>query len=181
MHGQKQFRRILTLGVRGWCETIFELEIFYVLSVFLILCFPLLKNPVGIVGTLVCMSLVFVRFISTLSRRWFSFVLFLVYVGGLLVLFMYICLIRRNYSFGLNISWVIFAAIVSVYLGDNVNEESYDNFRFLGGGNFDGGSELVESVNLSIFLFLGILLLIILLVVVRASGAGSLVVSNEKS
>nr|YP_004222138.1 NADH dehydrogenase subunit 6 [Berthellina sp. TLT-2006]ABK92218.1 NADH dehydrogenase subunit 6 [Berthellina sp. TLT-2006] len=155
------------------------MNFFYLLSVFLLFCFPLFKNPLSMMGILVCMSLSFVGFISILSSSWFSYVLFLVYVGGLLVLFMYICLINSNYSFNLSASWVLFFGIMSLYL--SIDSESHDNFRFLGGGNFNGGEELVELSNLSIFLFLGVVLLVMLLVVVRASGAGSIVVNNEKS
>nr|AAR21520.1 NADH dehydrogenase subunit 6 [Berthella plumula] len=154
------------------------MEIFCYLSMFLCLCFPLFKNPIMMVGVLVCMSLCFVGFISILSSSWFSYVLFLVYVGGLLVLFMYICLISSNYSFSINFSLVVFMAVMSLYL--SIDFSLYDNFQLLGAGNFSGGQELVELSNLSIFLFLGVLLLIMLLVVVRASGAGSLIVNNEK-
>jgi hypothetical protein len=53
--------------------------------------------------------------------------------------------------------------------------------KFLGGGRRGSGTRLVEGRNVSIFLFLVILLLGILLVVVRVSGVGSAIVVNEKS
>ena len=47
---------------------------------------------------------------------------------------------------------------------------------FLGASNFRGGQELAEENYLSLFLCLGVVLLLILLVVVRASGAGRILV-----
>lgn len=157
------------------------MRVFCGLSLCLLFCFPLFKNPVRIVSILVCISLSFVALFSIIRSRWFSYVLFLVYVGGLLVLFIYICLIRRNYSLGVKVNWIIFVSLASLYLTLDLNNFRGLRFRFLGSSNFRGGSELAETASLSVFLFLGVLLLIILLVVVKASGAGSLVVSNEKS
>lgn len=158
---------------------IFELSLICILSVFLLLCFPLFKNPVGMIGILVCIRLSFVSFISLVGSSWFSYVLFLVYVGGLLVLFIYICLIRSNYSFNVNMSWVGFFLFFSFLI--SFGGDYYWYWTFLGSRNHVGGQQLVEENNLSLFLFLGVVLLIMLLVVVRASGAGRVVVRNERS
>lgn len=53
--------------------------------------------------------------------------------------------------------------------------------KVLGFSTNECGASLVESRNVSIFLFLVILLLAILLVVVRVSGVGRAIVANEKA
>nr|AOQ30888.1 NADH dehydrogenase subunit 6 [Pleurobranchaea novaezealandiae] len=147
-------------------------------SVFFVLCLPLFQNPVGMAGILVCISLSFVSFIALTGSSWFSYVLFLVYVGGLLVLFMYICLVSSNHSFYVNSSWALFLLGLSFFISLKGDMNYY--LGFLGASNFSAGQELVEENYLSLFLFLGVVLLLMLLVVVRASGAGSILVSKMK-
>ena len=60
------------------------------------LSFPLFYRPVRIVGLLMTVRISLVGVLSLLGSFWYSYILFLIYVGGLLVLFIYICLVRRN-------------------------------------------------------------------------------------
>nr|YP_010373172.1 NADH dehydrogenase subunit 6 [Cadlina japonica]UPI11638.1 NADH dehydrogenase subunit 6 [Cadlina japonica] len=145
----------------------------------LILCFPLFKNPISMAGMVVAISLAMVSMISLFSSFWFSYVLFLVYVGGLLVMFIYICLVSSNYPFKLSMISVFCILIGSCLL--SLKSESASIFGFLGYSTWMGGEKLMESTNLSIFLFLAILLLVMLLVVVRISGAGCFAVNDEKN
>lgn len=145
----------------------------------LIFCFPLFKNPVRIAAMVVLIRIRVVSCISFFSSFWFSYVLFLVYVGGLLVIFIYICLVRRNYPFKLRFSGFIFAILRSLII--SFFRERSRAYRFLGQRTWVSGESLAEARNLSIFLFLAVVLLIILLVVVRVSGAGCFIVGNEKN
>nr|YP_010983242.1 NADH dehydrogenase subunit 6 [Hypselodoris whitei]WOK01424.1 NADH dehydrogenase subunit 6 [Hypselodoris whitei] len=145
----------------------------------LIFCFPLFKNPVSMVGMIVAISVLFVSFISLFSSFWFSYVLFLVYVGGLLVLFIYICLISSNYPFKFSINGLVFGLSISFLL--SMNSKGSLDPKFLGFSAWINGESLLESSNLSIFLFMAILLLILLLVVVRVSGPGCFSVGDEKN
>ena len=129
----------------------------------------------------VVIRLVVVSIISLFSRFWFSYVLFLVYVGGLLVIFIYICLVSSNYPFKFSVNGficIIFGScFISLIRGGSLIP------IFLGFRSWSSGERLLEIRNISIFLFLAVLLLIILLVVVRISGAGcfSSVERDEKS
>nr|YP_010373198.1 NADH dehydrogenase subunit 6 [Cadlina olgae]UPI11664.1 NADH dehydrogenase subunit 6 [Cadlina umiushi] len=145
----------------------------------LILCFPLFKNPISMAGMVIAISLTMVSMISLFSSFWFSYVLFLVYVGGLLVMFIYICLVSSNYPFKLSLVSMFCILIGSCFL--SLKSESPFIFGFLGHSTWMSGEKLMESTNLSIFLFLGILLLAMLLVVVRFSGAGCFTVNDEKN
>nr|YP_010373185.1 NADH dehydrogenase subunit 6 [Cadlina koreana]UPI11651.1 NADH dehydrogenase subunit 6 [Cadlina koreana] len=145
----------------------------------LILCFPLFKNPISMAGMVVAISLAMVSMISLFSSFWFSYVLFLVYVGGLLVMFIYICLVSSNYPFKLSLIGMSSILVGSCFF--SLKSESMLTFKFLGHSTWMSGEKLMESTNLSIFLFLAILLLVMLLVVVRISGAGCFTVNNEKN
>ena len=59
-------------------------------------------------AALVLLSGILVSTMAYVSRYWFSYVLFLVYVGGLLVIFIYVCLVRRNFPFKLRASRGVF-------------------------------------------------------------------------
>lgn len=144
-----------------------------------IFCLPLFKNPIRIAAIVVAISLLIVRVISLFSSFWFSYVLFLVYVGGLLVIFIYICLVRRNYPFKFRVRRLAFILLASY--GVSLRRERPYAPRLLGSNAWVGGEGLLDSRNISIFLFLAVLLLIMLLVVVRVSGAGCFSVSNEKN
>nr|YP_009271536.1 NADH dehydrogenase subunit 6 [Hypselodoris festiva]ANX10016.1 NADH dehydrogenase subunit 6 [Hypselodoris festiva] len=145
----------------------------------LISCFPLFKNPVGMVAMVVSISILFVGVISLFSSFWFSYVLFLVYVGGLLVLFIYICLVSSNFPFKFSMSGLTLALFISFLL--SMNNKSSMGSKFLGYSTWVNGNSLLESSNLSIFLFMAVLLLMMLLVVVRVSGPGCFTVENEKN
>nr|YP_010373159.1 NADH dehydrogenase subunit 6 [Aldisa cooperi]UPI11625.1 NADH dehydrogenase subunit 6 [Aldisa cooperi] len=145
----------------------------------LILCLPLMKNPISMAAMVVAISLVVVSIISMFSSFWFSYVLFLVYVGGLLVMFIYICLVSSNHPFKVSL-----VSVLCILFGSCVfsfNAENSIGYGFMGYGTWLGGEKLMENSNLSIFLFLAVLLLIMLLVVVRISGASCLTLNNEKS
>nr|YP_009378966.1 NADH dehydrogenase subunit 6 [Nembrotha kubaryana]ARI43839.1 NADH dehydrogenase subunit 6 [Nembrotha kubaryana] len=147
----------------------------------LVFCFPLFKNPISMAAMVVAISLSVVSMISLFSSFWFSYVLFLVYVGGLLVMFIYICLVSSNYPFKFSTVGFVCTLLGSLFL--SVKMESVLPLSFVGSNSWINGESLMESSNISIFLFLAVLLLAMLLVVVRISGAGCFTVggSNEKS
>ncbi len=144
-----------------------------------IFCLPLFKNPISMAAMVVAISLLIVRIISLFSSFWFSYVLFLVYVGGLLVIFIYICLVRRNFPFKFRINGLLCILFGSYII--SLKRQSPYIPKFLGSRTWTGGEGLIELRNISIFIFLAVLLLIILLVVVRVSRAGCFIVRNEKN
>nr|YP_010574719.1 NADH dehydrogenase subunit 6 [Triopha modesta]UZI00290.1 NADH dehydrogenase subunit 6 [Triopha modesta] len=152
----------------------------YWLCISLIFCLPLFKNPVSMAAVVVAISLAVVSVISLFSSFWFSYVLFLVYVGGLLVMFIYICLVSSNYPFKFSVNGFICMIFGSCVI--SLKSDSPFIPSFLGFSNWSSGESLLDPSNISIFLFLAVLLLIMLLVVVRISGAGCFTVgNNEKS
>ena len=70
------------------------------LVVSLICCFivlsPFVRSVLSLGGVLICVSLLITVFVSYLVGSWFAFILFLVYVTGLLVLFSYMVAMSPN-------------------------------------------------------------------------------------
>lgn len=129
------------------------------------------KTPRRIAAAIVFLRGALVSSMALTSRHWFSYVLFLVYVGGLLVMFIYVCLVRRNFPFKLNLSRGVLRLGVSLLLLTSVSRPELKSV--LGRNNWGAGSDLLDESNLSLFLFLAVLLLLILLVVVRSRGTGT--------
>lgn len=167
------------MGVRGWQLSFLNLSFIFSFLAFVVFCFPLFYRPVRIVGILLTIRLLFVRLLSFFSRFWYSYILFLVYVGGLLVLLIYICLARSN--FPLRVKPEILIIIFRASLLSSIVGGWSEPFKFLGQRSWISGEILAEGRNLSIFIFLVVLLLMILLVVVRVSGTGFSIVVNDKS
>nr|AQU13064.1 NADH dehydrogenase subunit 6 [Plakobranchus cf. ocellatus HW-2015] len=149
---------------------------FLLLSFFLSVSLSMFKTPSSMAAAIVFLSGVMVSIMGLVSSYWFSYVLFLVYVGGLLVMFIYVCLVSSNFPFKLNFSQGLFGLGLSVVLLTSVSSPELKSI--LGSSSWSAGSDLLEEKNLSLFLFLAVLLLVMLLVVVRSSGTGSLKIGS---
>nr|YP_009827421.1 NADH dehydrogenase subunit 6 [Hermissenda emurai]QIV24368.1 NADH dehydrogenase subunit 6 [Hermissenda emurai] len=138
--------------------------------------FPFFSTPVSLIGGLMTLSLLYVGVFSMCGSFWYSYILFLIYVGGLLVLFIYVCLVSSNVSVSFD-----FGSFIYIFLGALICSGLSRGYplTFLGQSQADGGSSLVQENLLGFFLFLVILLLLMLLVVVRVSGVGSAIKTNE--
>nr|YP_009408651.1 NADH dehydrogenase subunit 6 [Elysia cornigera]ANP26518.1 NADH dehydrogenase subunit 6 [Elysia cornigera] len=145
---------------------------FLLLSFFLSMSLSMFKAPSSLAAAIVFLSGCLVSIMGMTSSHWFSYVLFLVYVGGLLVMFIYVCLVSSNFPFKLDLNRGLFSFGLSLVLLLSVSNPNLKSS--LGANSWQSGSELMESWNLSLFLFLTVLLLIMLLVVVRSSGSSSL-------
>nr|YP_010831209.1 NADH dehydrogenase subunit 6 [Elysia viridis]WFF64233.1 NADH dehydrogenase subunit 6 [Elysia viridis] len=144
---------------------------FLILSFFLSISLSMFKTPSSMAAAIVFLSGSLVSIMALMSSYWFSYVLFLVYVGGLLVMFIYVCLVSSNFPFKINQNQGIFGLGLSALLLTSVSSPELKSI--LGCSNWASGSDLMESNNLSLFLSLTVLLLVMLLVVVRSSGTGS--------
>lgn len=142
------------------------------LSLSLLVSFPLYRWPISLGAVLVLLRLCFVRMMSIVGRWWYSYILFLVYIGGLLVMFIYVCLIRRNYSFFSSNSFagILVLSFIVTYF---IRIKPFSKV-FLGIFLSNAGEDLVLDRNLWLFGGLVVLLLIIMLVVVRSSGSGAI-------
>nr|AAM33118.1 NADH dehydrogenase subunit 6 [Aplysia punctata] len=154
------------------------MKVLLLTTLILLSTFPLYKNPISLGAVLVLISFCFVSLASLLSSWWYSYVLFLVYIGGLLVLFIYVCLVSSNYPFLMNSNQVVLSLVISLG-GSYILSLKPVAMNFLGSSLWDSGGNLVSNTSLSLFGGLVILLLLMLLVVVRSSGAGAVIVSGD--
>nr|YP_009136666.1 NADH dehydrogenase subunit 6 [Melibe leonina]AKE07271.1 NADH dehydrogenase subunit 6 [Melibe leonina] len=146
---------------------------------FLMLSFSLFYSPVSMVVILMSMSLSMVGVLSFFSSFWYSYILFLIYVGGLLVMFIYICLVSSNVPLRVSVESLMLVGTAS--LACSFMEWESLPTSVLGPSSSGSGMSLVTGSNISIFLFLVVLLLAMLLVVVRVSGVGTAIIVDEKS
>nr|ABL09060.1 NADH dehydrogenase subunit 6 [Odontoglaja guamensis] len=139
------------------------------------LSFPNYSSPVSMGATLIMLSASMVMIMAVSASWWYSYILFLVYIGGLLVLFMYVCMISSNFSFSSSEDMailVIASALLSYFISVKPMYKS-----FSGGKLFNVALELVTNSTLWLFCGVVLFLLISLLVVVRCLGISSISIS----
>nr|YP_004934923.1 NADH dehydrogenase subunit 6 [Pedipes pedipes]AEQ93858.1 NADH dehydrogenase subunit 6 [Pedipes pedipes] len=131
------------------------MKLFTFLLFFLLLCLsmiPLLSSPVSVGGLLVFTTTLFVSIFSMSSHMWYSYMLFLIYIGGLLVLFIYMCVVSTNYVImGKSFKFMLtFLAIVySMY-----TQSETTNNTILGFSGFETASEISPFLLVSLALAL---------------------------
>nr|YP_010574499.1 NADH dehydrogenase subunit 6 [Peronia verruculata]UZH97753.1 NADH dehydrogenase subunit 6 [Peronia verruculata] len=146
---------------------------FFLASLCLTAMFPILGSPLSMGGALIGMSFCWVSLMSTFASSWYGYILFLVYVGGLLVLFIYVCMVSSNFPFTVSLSMSFFvlglAVLVGFFLPMSVPK------RILGFSLYESG----ECLSLILFISLAVVLLAAFLAVARiVSGGGSLVIES---
>nr|YP_010273952.1 NADH dehydrogenase subunit 6 [Bulinus nasutus]QYJ56655.1 NADH dehydrogenase subunit 6 [Bulinus nasutus] len=132
------------------------------MSSLLMVMFSVCITPIPL-GIVLFFTSVFVVFLmSILLSSWYGYILFLVYVGGLLVLFMYMCIMSSNMSFFSSYYFMVLPLLMMVYL---VSEKFWSESTkfFLGFSNFESS----YYMNLSIFLGLTLILLFTFLSIIR--------------
>nr|QXU57718.1 NADH dehydrogenase subunit 6 [Omalonyx unguis] len=83
--------------------------------------FIIFFNPLIMGCCLFLLSLMLIKSVSMMSSVWFGYLMFMVYVGGMLVLFIYICMVTSNYKFSLKFSFfgiiieILFMGVIFTY------------------------------------------------------------------
>nr|BCT26217.1 NADH dehydrogenase subunit 6 [Haliotis gigantea]BCT26242.1 NADH dehydrogenase subunit 6 [Haliotis gigantea] len=140
----------------------------------LLVVMPVLGQPLALGVAVLLFSLFSCVMVGLCVSSWYGYVLFLVYVGGLLVMFAYVAALVPNSIFlGF---WVFFGffcgAGLSVGLYLLLYVQDYKFISWLGELSmskflFSSGSGLVSSSGVSVMVVLGVVLLINLLAVVK--------------
>nr|WDD39320.1 NADH dehydrogenase subunit 6 [Onchidium reevesii] len=137
--------------------------------------FPIINSPLSMGGALIVMSFCSVSLLSVFASSWYSYILFLVYIGGMLVLFIYVCMVSSNFPLTLNPSmfFMVFglALVASMFLPTSLGG------RVLGYSLYESG----EWLPLLLFVGLAVVLLAVFLAVARVvSGGGALMIESRK-
>nr|AXF46527.1 NADH dehydrogenase subunit 6 [Penion cuvierianus] len=139
-----------------------------------LLMLPLMSQPLSL-GLVIMMSTLLMCFISAITlSSWYGYILFLIYVGGLLVMFAYVAALSPNVLFGkgtpmLFFSILVFPLAVIFYFYPLIDLSSIDYlyiFKELKSLKMYG-IEMVSPQMISILIGLAIILLINLIVVVK--------------
>nr|QJD26715.1 NADH dehydrogenase subunit 6 [Cymbiola nobilis] len=139
-----------------------------------LLILPMMMQPLSL-GLVVMMSTLFMCMVSSMAlSSWYAYILFLIYVGGLLVMFAYVAALSPNVLFGSGIPILIFCFFVGLlsifmWLYPFIDLSFMDNM-----GNYSElmlaktlGVEMVSPHMISILIGLALVLLVNLIVVVK--------------
>nr|YP_009050258.1 NADH dehydrogenase subunit 6 [Ifremeria nautilei]AHI45685.1 NADH dehydrogenase subunit 6 [Ifremeria nautilei] len=141
-----------------------------------VLMFPLMAQPLSLGLTIMISTLLMCLVSAMLLSAWYAYILFLIYVGGLLVMFAYVAALSPNVLFSSNMSFfffitmgIVFSIITYFYYFTDYSELLYakdmSHESYLKGH----GIELVNPTNISILIGLGMILLINLVAVIKIS------------
>nr|YP_009131672.1 NADH dehydrogenase subunit 6 [Micrura ignea]AJY78580.1 NADH dehydrogenase subunit 6 [Micrura ignea] len=105
----------------------------------LVFLLPLMQQPIGLGFVILLMAGVISWVLGVVGLVWYGFSLFLIYVGGLLVMFGYVVVLVPNFVFSAGKS--VYLVLLGVGIGSG----------FLVGGN--SGSVVEGGVDLGLYLF----------------------------
>nr|YP_010408166.1 NADH dehydrogenase subunit 6 [Septaria lineata]URF21539.1 NADH dehydrogenase subunit 6 [Septaria lineata] len=140
----------------------------------LIFAMPMMMQPLSLGLCIMGISLFWCVLLGLVYSSWFSYVLFLIYVGGLLVMFVYVAALAPNTLFSSlkslvgisSVSALLFPLILLYtpkdlsFLYDNLSLDYYSE-------NMKTGILMISSSNISMLIGLGLILLMNLLAVVK--------------
>nr|AXF46437.1 NADH dehydrogenase subunit 6 [Penion sulcatus] len=139
-----------------------------------LLMLPLMVEPLSL-GLVIMMSTLLMCFISAITlSSWYGYILFLIYVGGLLVMFAYVAALSPNVLFGKGTPMLFFFTLVFplatiFYFYPLIDLSSIGYLHIFSELKFLKmyGIEMVSPQMISILIGLAIILLINLVVVVK--------------
>nr|YP_009503322.1 NADH dehydrogenase subunit 6 [Leucosyrinx sp. MNHN IM 2013-19304]AXA45398.1 NADH dehydrogenase subunit 6 [Leucosyrinx sp. MNHN IM 2013-19304] len=135
---------------------------------------PLMGQPLSL-GLVIMLSTLWMCVISAMTlSSWYGYILFLIYVGGLLVMFAYVAALSPNVLFGKGTPILLFMVmnilfILTMYFYPMVDLSSISDFSSYNMLKFlkTYGIEMVSPQMISILIGLAVILLINLIVVVK--------------
>nr|YP_009169452.1 NADH dehydrogenase subunit 6 [Galeodea echinophora]AKL90649.1 NADH dehydrogenase subunit 6 [Galeodea echinophora] len=148
--------------------------IMFTLAASSMLLLPLMAQPLSLGLTIMFSTLMMCSISAMLLSSWYGYILFLIYVGGLLVMFAYVAALSPNILFGSGNS-LIFCFFMSLLLGSMtfmcplIDFPSLEYMSLYSKSKFLKmyGTEMVSPQMISILIGLAVILLINLVVVVK--------------
>lgn len=132
-------------------------------------------QPLRLGFILIVIVLISSRVISFISFSWYGYLLFLVYVGGILVIFIYVISLIPNLIFLSNkviiyLSFIFIGFFIINYFISkeflNVEIKNIDLFNFVN-KSISGGTGIIIYDNFYCYILLGVILLFVLISVVK--------------
>uniref|UniRef100_A0AB39J1B8 NADH dehydrogenase subunit 6 n=1 Tax=Tutufa sp. TaxID=3160660 RepID=A0AB39J1B8_9CAEN len=148
--------------------------IMFTLAASSMLLLPLMAQPLSLGLVIMFATLMMCSISAMLLSSWYGYILFLIYVGGLLVMFAYVAALSPNVLFGsgsplifFGLMFILFSIAMFMYPLIDFSSLSYSSsfsvYKFLK----MYGTEMVSPQMISILIGLGLILLINLVVVVK--------------
>jgi NADH-ubiquinone oxidoreductase chain 6 len=144
------------------------------LSLCSVIIFPLIAQPLSLGLSIIISTLFFCVLTAMFLSRWYAYILFLIYVGGLLVIFAYVAALSPNVLFLGISSFAFFVTIFFVLRRILINYEFSDLRSFTNFNNWFEekrlkfyGIQLASPYYNFILVSLGIILLLNLIVIVK--------------
>nr|YP_003934434.1 NADH dehydrogenase subunit 6 [Thylacodes squamigerus]ADI79417.1 NADH dehydrogenase subunit 6 [Thylacodes squamigerus] len=135
----------------------------------LALLLPLMIQPLSLGLVLMSLTLVACILSGLLVSSWYGYILFLIYVGGMLVMFAYVAALIPNVKFGSASNWALYTfpfwlllLTSNNFIDSNTMVTSSNTFQL----KFYG-LELAANSNMSILISLAVVLLLNLVAVVK--------------
>nr|YP_010580913.1 NADH dehydrogenase subunit 6 [Entemnotrochus rumphii]UZT27098.1 NADH dehydrogenase subunit 6 [Entemnotrochus rumphii] len=148
--------------------------ILFSFSVSIMFLLPMMMQPLSLGLCVMLMSLFSCILVAFCASSWFGYVLFLIYVGGLLVMFAYVSALAPNSFFSGMKSFLLFVGVfvVLVLMGGMtyfkvLNFDVWVNSFGDNKGYVGSGKILVSPASISLMIALGVILLMNLLAVVK--------------
>nr|YP_009158197.1 NADH dehydrogenase subunit 6 [Pomacea maculata]AKN78482.1 NADH dehydrogenase subunit 6 [Pomacea occulta]ART65958.1 NADH dehydrogenase subunit 6 [Pomacea maculata] len=134
---------------------------------------PLMTQPLSL-GLIIMLSTLLMCLLAGLFfSSWYAYILFLIYVGGLLVMFIYVATLMPNMLFMNNgyltfffVSQILLMWGFSSYISKSLKMTNYNDFTSSSMSKLYG-LELISPSLISVFIGLSIVLLLNLIVVVK--------------
>nr|YP_010447188.1 NADH dehydrogenase subunit 6 [Tibia fusus]UTM92196.1 NADH dehydrogenase subunit 6 [Tibia fusus] len=140
----------------------------------MLLLLPLMAQPLSLGLTIMISTLMMCSLSALLLSSWYGYILFLIYVGGLLVMFAYVAALSPNVLFKSSYSLILFFMMVPLFIlifylypFSDLNSIGYLSSFSQNKSLKTYGMELVFPEMISVLIGLGLILLINLVVVVK--------------
>nr|AOV83582.1 NADH dehydrogenase subunit 6 [Phasianella australis] len=139
----------------------------------LVFVLPMATQPLSLGLCIMSLSITLCLFISFSATSWYAYILFLIYVGGLLVMFAYVSALMPNNKFSghffpvLILLSLLFLMIFSALYFMDLSDLSWQNTLSATKARHHLGGFLMDPKTISITIILGLILLLNLVAVVK--------------
>jgi NADH-ubiquinone oxidoreductase chain 6 len=142
-----------------------------ILTFFFLILFPLILQPLRL-GLVILVATLFICLLSAVQvSSWYGYILFLIYVGGLLVIFAYVAALIPNLLFNepknpLYLYIILIAVLMYYIYAPDFGALSFINMSFNNGAKLERMGLMTLGL-ISIYISLAIILLLTLVIIVK--------------
>lgn len=149
-----------------------SLLFFSSIIVSLVLCAPIISQPITLGLTLLLLTLIAAVMVAFTARSWIGYIVFIIYIGGVLVIFAYVSALTPNLIFRTSRSFYFIFSLLRIFITLSLtlpNKIISSNLQpqLADFALENTGAVFYSPVNSVILIVLGLVLLLALIVVVK--------------